>query len=383
MTLQHTTIFLPCHSLHDFPTFLHGSEADSLLATWTTAWHPELIASTKGIPTWQRADDPPEPEPLAGELLLVPETAHSELPPNWLNRFRATYPVNPSPIVEMKTRSQIMGALSEAGLVHDDAIDGELVREFFGLGYCYLQVELLTHAMQYHNIIEPQELSQATVTAAEAAVCGDTHQARNQLERAFDLLTQARQHSYPVDPYFIDVRLFSPGINDQALYDCLASGHPLNLLVSGSEIEQIAKQSPQVLTRLKQSISAGSTSVVGGPYSRGNLENLSPEHLLAEFFHGKAAYRTTLDSDVTIFGQFACSTSPLLPQVLQQLQFRGAMLSTFDGTRKPPSEQAKTRWQEAGNCVVDALSVTPQDFYFSHVTRPFFRSRHVTYMNEK
>jgi alpha-mannosidase len=361
MTLRHTTIFLPCHSLHDFPTFLHGSEADSLLATWTTAWHPELIASTKGIPTWQRADDPPEPEPLVGELLLVPETAHSELPLNWLNRFRATYPVNPSPIVEMKTRSQIMGALSEAGLVHDDAIDGELVREFFGLGYCYLQVELLTHAMQYHNIIEPQELSQATVTAAEAAVCGDTHQARNQLERAFDLLTQARQHSYPVDPYFIDVRLFSPGINDQAMYDCLASGHPLNLLVSGSEIEQIAKQSPQVLARLKQSISAGSTSVVGGPYSRGNLKNLSPEHLLAEFIHGKAAYRTTLDSDVTIFGQFACSTSPLLPQVLQQLQFRGAMLSTFDGTRKPPSEQAKTRWQEAGNCVVDALSVTPQD----------------------
>ncbi len=361
MTLQHTTIFLPCHSLHDFPAFLGGSEADSLLAAWTTAWHPELIASTKGIPSWQRADDPPEPESLAGELLLVPETAHPVLPTNWLDRFRATHPVNPPPIVEMRMRSQIIDALSEVGLVHDDAIDAELVREFFGLGYCYLQVELLTHAMQYHNIIEPQELSQATVTAAEAAVHGDIHRARDQLERAFDLLTQARQHSYPVDPYFIDVQLFSTGVNDQALHDCLVSGHPLNLLASGSEIEQLARQSPKTLATLKQSISAGSTSVVGGPYSQGNLGNLSPEHLLAEFIHGKSAYRTTLDSDVTVFGQFACSTAPLLPQVLQQLQFRGAMLSTFDGTRKPPSEQAKTRWQEAGNCVMDALSVTPQD----------------------
>ena len=43
---------LPCSNLDDFPTHHKGLDAESLLANWTVAWHPELIAATGSRPLW-------------------------------------------------------------------------------------------------------------------------------------------------------------------------------------------------------------------------------------------------------------------------------------------------------------------------------------------
>ena len=43
---------LPCPNLDDFPTHHQGQDAESLLANWTAAWHPELIAATGSRPLW-------------------------------------------------------------------------------------------------------------------------------------------------------------------------------------------------------------------------------------------------------------------------------------------------------------------------------------------
>jgi alpha-mannosidase len=43
---------LPCPNLDDFPTHYKGKDAESLLANWTAAWHPELIAATGSRPLW-------------------------------------------------------------------------------------------------------------------------------------------------------------------------------------------------------------------------------------------------------------------------------------------------------------------------------------------
>ena len=43
---------LPCPNLDDFPTHHQGQDAASLLANWTAAWHPELIAATGSRPLW-------------------------------------------------------------------------------------------------------------------------------------------------------------------------------------------------------------------------------------------------------------------------------------------------------------------------------------------
>ena len=49
-------VVLPCHALEDFPIHESGDNAESMLANWTAAWHPSLLALTKSIPSWTSKD---------------------------------------------------------------------------------------------------------------------------------------------------------------------------------------------------------------------------------------------------------------------------------------------------------------------------------------
>ena len=59
MTPRRTIVFFPCHSFDDFPTWLGDSEADELLAAWTAAWHPRLVAASGRMPAWASVEAPP------------------------------------------------------------------------------------------------------------------------------------------------------------------------------------------------------------------------------------------------------------------------------------------------------------------------------------
>ena len=53
-------VLIPVSTLEDFPSDLSDYDARSLLAAWTVLWNPHLLAQTEQIPTWYRADSPPE-----------------------------------------------------------------------------------------------------------------------------------------------------------------------------------------------------------------------------------------------------------------------------------------------------------------------------------
>ena len=72
-------VFLPCHSLGDFPTWLDESEADDLLSAFTAAWHPALIAAAGRMPEWASIDMPPSD--LSSAVGIVPAA--------WEDRFAA------------------------------------------------------------------------------------------------------------------------------------------------------------------------------------------------------------------------------------------------------------------------------------------------------
>jgi hypothetical protein len=46
-----------------------------------------------------------------------------------------------------------------------------------------------------------------TVKAAQALMEGNTDQAKENLQRSFDLLTESREYFYPVQTYLIDLTL--------------------------------------------------------------------------------------------------------------------------------------------------------------------------------
>src|SRR5688572_10341965 len=140
MTLHRTSILLPCPRLDDFPTHLVGAEAAALLAAWTTLWHPALIAATARLPCWHPADNPPDPESLDGELVIVPPISRQHLAGDWLDRLRATAPANPSPIDASESRAESIAAALEAASISADAVNRSIAAYFLALGYAHLQV---------------------------------------------------------------------------------------------------------------------------------------------------------------------------------------------------------------------------------------------------
>src|SRR5690606_33221511 len=87
MKFQELTILLPCHSLEDFPLHHEGDEAQGLLAAWTALWHPTLLTSASRLPSWSRADSPPED--LSGRLIVAPEVSESLLLAGWPARVKS------------------------------------------------------------------------------------------------------------------------------------------------------------------------------------------------------------------------------------------------------------------------------------------------------
>ena len=95
------TVSLPCHSLHDFPTWLDEAEAEALLSAWTAAWHPWLIAATGDIPRWASVDLPPTD---LASLGIVPAP--------WDDRFAAQ-----SDVVCMAGSCWVRGVTGRANIV--------------------------------------------------------------------------------------------------------------------------------------------------------------------------------------------------------------------------------------------------------------------------
>lgn len=143
MKYQELIILLPCHSLEDFPTYHEGEDADSLLASWTSLWHPALLAAAGAKPTWARVDTPPTV--IADRLLVVPTLAASQLPTGFALRAKDE---GATLIRKLSKRADIVAAALASLEGGDGGVDPDLAEDFHALGYCYLQVQLLTRQMR-------------------------------------------------------------------------------------------------------------------------------------------------------------------------------------------------------------------------------------------
>ncbi len=81
---------------------------------------------------------------------------------------------------------------------------------------------------------------------------------------------------------------------------------------------------------------------------------------MAELTDGQRAARQHLDRDYEVYGQFEAEFSPLLPTVLKNLGFRGALHAGFDGGPLPKADQRKTNWGADG-AKIEALATLPLD----------------------
>src|SRR5881397_3199678 len=143
MKYQELIVLLPCHSLEDFPTHHEGDDAQSLLASWSALWHPELLVAARQAPVWRRVDDPPSE--VRERLIVVPSVCVQRLPTGFAQRVK-----DEGGVLIRKTDSReeiVAAALAALTTPTPDSrpptlstLDPDLASDFLALGYCYLQI---------------------------------------------------------------------------------------------------------------------------------------------------------------------------------------------------------------------------------------------------
>ncbi|MEQ8788547.1 MAG: hypothetical protein RIC55_19715 [Pirellulaceae bacterium] len=360
MKYDQLVILLPCHSLEDFPLHHEGDDAAGLLANWTAMWHPALLVSAGAPPTWCRIDDPPEE--LANKLILVPSVSMHEMPTGFAQRAKGD---GANLIRKKLDRDEILKDALEELDGGDAGVPAELAADFLALGYCYLQVELLTRQMRYSSNLDEVYFNKQAMAAAEAAVAGDVDLAKEKLQACFDVLAEERDHYYPVDAFILDLTLVAPTTIGASLREELQKPLPINLLIGGDVVEQIAAKEPDTLAALKSAIEAGRACLVGGEAGERRLPLLSHEGVLTGLREGGALYQQHLGKQPTVYGRRRYGLTPVLPQILHGLGYVGALHATLDDGRFPEGSQIKTHWEGSDGTPIEALTRAPLD-----ATRP-------------
>lgn len=356
MMYQQLIVLLPCHSLEEFPTHHEGDEAAGLLAAWSAPWHPALIASAGKIPSWYRADSPPED--VTNKLVVVPGISHSQVPTGYLQRAEAES--------ACLIQNQLdRGAMIELALQRLDAQPPAeaqaLAADFLALGYCYLQVELLTRKLRYSSNLDEIQFQNQAVAAAAAAMEDNAEVARQRLAASFDILAAERDHYYPGEAYLLDLTMLAPTTLGASLRSQLALPSTCNLLLSGELLRRMADQEPQTLEAIRDGLQAGRVGLVGGEYSEPNLALLSCETLLSQIRQGLDQYEAFLGRRPKVYGRRQYGLTPFLPQILSKLGFDAALHATFEDGVVPEGSQVKTRWEGCDGTAITALARLPLD----------------------
>jgi alpha-mannosidase len=356
MPYQELLILLPCHSLEDFPTYHEGDDAQSLLASWSALWHPELIASAGKMPKWQRIED--VPQEVSQRLIVVPTVCVSRLPTGFAQRVKEEGGCLVRKTVD---RAEIVAA-ALAGLGgRSENLDPELAADFLALGYCYLQVQLLTRQMRYSSNLDEVYFGSQLVAAAQAAVVGDQATAREKLSACFNVLAEERDHYYPVDAFVLDLNLLATTTLGSDLRSELANEAPINVLLSAGLLKEMETREPATLAALRDRVTAGNVGLIGGEEVERRLPLLSLETILAELNRGLAVYESLLGKRPEVYGRWRFGLSPMLPALLFKLGFRGAIHAGFEEGKTPDGLQFKVRWEGLDGSAIDAISRSPLD----------------------
>ncbi len=354
MSLQEAAILLGCHGFDDFPVHHEGKAAESLLASWTSLWHPQLIAATGKMPTWHRIDDPPAER---RECLWVAPTPYAnELPPNVADDLAAQDGLL---IRAPEKRGQILEPVLAKW--NGGPSTPALADDFMALGYAYLQVELLTRQMRYSTTVEETSFEQNLVEAARLAIQGEETATREKLQSCFDFLAQERDHYYAVDVFLIDITLLDASLLGDPLHDQLQTVTKSNLIMSGELADQMANTASDSSSALKTAIAAQNASIAGGDYHEFPLSLLSIETLRTQLSRSITAMGATAGIRPTVYARRAFGLTPSLPQILNKMGYRAALHATFDGGQFPEASQSKSRWEGNGQVSIDAILRAPLD----------------------
>ena len=355
------TLILPGDHWGDLPQGIDPASAGNLLACWTALWHPQLLISSKKIPTAASlASLASRDEPTA--CLVAPAIVPPSELPSADPAAEAT-DADTSGICHLptgQTRKEIWAILGpHLGQNLDPQAAG--AAELAALGYAYLQVEMLTRAMHYEGLLRQESFEEAAVEAAQAALAGETDRLTTRLDDAYDLLMQARNHYYPVDFYLLDLGLLAPSIAGPAFEAACRSAKGTNFLITGQTLRQFEQQAPESLAALRAAIAEGRAGICGGSQTETPLAAMTPEEMLADLRQGLATCEELLGVRPSVFAHYWGPIAPITPGLLYRLGYLGVIQSNFAGQRSPTTLHNRTAWSGPDGVHIEAVNALPID----------------------
>ena len=370
---------LPNCRLEDLPTHLKGDLAAGILSNWTAAWHPLLISAAKSAPVVFGADktsadedvegaDPnitdfdsqPEEQPPSFDaefwkdsLVLVPEISLESIAQGFaakavgVNARLVTGMIDRDEIIQRSFQLTELAPAPESNTSQSH----QQVQEFYALAYAYLQIQLLTRKIRYSSNLDQDAFDQKLVEAAQAFSGGNATTCDAAISACYDLLLEEKNNYYPVQPTLIDLVLTTPKTVGARFNQELDSEHIVNFLMTGQTLSNVQDAAVE---KLKAKLSAGQSAVIGGNDIELPDTLLSPETTLRKLKHGLAKFNESLDYDVSIFMRRRFGLMSSVPNILDQLNFTGAMHTSLDGGKFPSGSFGTIRW--AGDAEASILS---------------------------
>lgn len=375
------TVLIPGYAPDDIPTDLDDAAAESLLNACVTAWHPEVLARSRGIPAFRQAE---ALNHFSGRhVFLVPAPAVDWMPHDWQNDADASTSVA---VGECTTREEWVTRLQQslaAAAPAEFAEPGEptepssgsgetaapadraetstpcCVDDFFALGLCHLLIVVLSRRM--HHFVDPDEstLDREVHLAAAAAVAGDETTTRTHLQACFDSLRETREQFYPLDCWFIDLCVPPTDADPGALRATIEATPQLNLVVSASELHRWCDADTATRDTLTRGLDDDRLSLLSGTWNEPRSQTSPCVATLHDLKRGRSAFRALTGHDAACWGRRRFGLSAGLPLLLHHTGFRFAMHTALDEGLYPEAEHSWFEWHTASGTHVTASSRIP------------------------
>jgi alpha-mannosidase len=360
MSSRELVVLTPYRFPAQNPLMLSSEDSAALLNAYSALWHPAALPGATGPP---RLGSPYDYEkPIAGHVYALPETPPLVLPDDWDQRVRDAGAIAFRASADRQgTLANLQEALRSSGTEADAWFDlpAERLAPFFAIGFGLRMVETLFEAMEHENVLSVTDLWLDVQQALSKLRDADPDISRGHLQKAAELLLQAREVVYPVNIFLLDLCALENWNPELRLPTSFERAVPLNLLMPASVLEQLGRDAPELLAKLRARAHEDLVEVCGGPYIEREDALLPVASQLWNLLKGLAAYRRLLDQEVHVFARTRFAAHPQLPLLLNSVGIQRAILVAFDEAVLPTYRATVINWPSPDGKQVEAFTRAP------------------------
>jgi hypothetical protein len=182
------------------------------------------------------------------------------------------------------------------------------------------------------------------------------------MQSAFDEIAMSKDNYHPTQNYFIELTLASKTTVGEPLRQLLREAAQINLFMPGSVLETLPDTHPETFELLKSAIEKNKIRFIVDDTEPQSLSLLPILDIADHMLAGISIYCDLLNVSPKVYGRLTTGLSPVLPQLLQLTELKGAIhFAPLAGWKIKESEQSKIIWQGTDGNNTDALVRYPID----------------------